>query len=268
MKDTNIGWCHDTVNFWWGCAKVSPACQHCYAELLAKLFSRGRASWGPGGLRWIRTQRALDELKKLQRLAAETGARRVFINSMSDTFEDRRDLDGPRDALFSHVGDLPDLRFLLLTKRPENVRTFVPPTWLIDWPENVWIGTTVENQECAERRIPELLKVPAKVRFLSCEPLLGELDFTRMEYFTAKLGKYPFRLPRGHRTNVLHGIHWVICGGESGAGHREMLLESARALHWQCSDARVPFFMKQDSGVRPGKQGRIPDELWVQELPA
>src|SRR5689334_14442538 len=126
MKDTNIGWCHDTVNFWWGCAKVSQACVRCYAEFLSKLFSKGKASWGPEGLRWIRTDAAIAELKKLQRPAAMTSPRRVFINSMSDTFEDRQDLDAPRLALFAMARQLPDLRFLLLTKRPENIRRMVP----------------------------------------------------------------------------------------------------------------------------------------------
>ena len=250
MKNTRIGWCHHTVNFWWGCSKVSPACEHCYAETLAKLFSRGKATWGPGGLRWVRSEAAFWEIVRLNKSARERGVReRVFINSMSDTFEDRRDLDEERKVLFSIAPKYAHLDFLLLTKRPENILRMVPSGWLKQWPENVWVGATVENQHYADLRIPELLKVPARVRFISVEPMLGALSF----------GNVPF---------LGRAIQWVICGGESGAGRRELDLYGVEMLYSDCFDGGVPFFMKQDSGPRPGLQGRIPDELWVHEVPA
>lgn len=232
MKNTNIEWCDHTVNFWWGCTKVSPACAACYAQALAKIFSRGRATWGPEGARWLRENRALDELLKLDASAEKRGVReRVFINSMSDTFEDRDDLNQARTALWLAVYGVSNLDIILLTKRPENVMKMVPAHWATDWPVHVWIGTTVENQEMADFRIPELLSIPAKVRFLSCEPLLGPVDLT-------KNAPNPFGF-------FEEDIHWVICGGESGPQARPMHPDWARSLRDQCKAAGVPFMFKQ-----------------------
>ena len=369
MKDTRIGWCHDTVNLWWGCAEVSQACVRCYARVLAMLFSRGKATWGKDGARWVRIDAALKELVSLNKIAAMTAPRRVFINSMSDTFEDREDLRPARDKFFAIVRDLPHLRLMLLTKRPENILRMVPADWLEAWPENVWVGTTVENQAMADHRIPALLEVPAKLRFLSVEPMLGGIDldgwgadaalpiempqkWSDFEWpnwvtpdqrsqverfwgdpsrrvprewnadniaqhtprFGAKMGfdsrrwvcktTDPKAIGSGrfmHAWNNMgriitdagevvgvassrgpgwmsewlgkdgkyhHVLHWIICGGESGAGFRELDLEAVGALRDQCLRNNIPFFMKQDSGLKPGKQGRIPDELWIQEVPA
>jgi protein gp37 len=251
--NTKIEWATDTVNLWWGCAKISPACLHCYAETLAKLFSRGQATWGADGLRWNRAEKAFAELDSLQRIAAHTAPRRVFINSMSDTFEDRADLERPRAAFFAFVERWPDLRLLLLTKRPENIHRMVPVRWLRDWPANVWVGATVESNE-QKSRVDWLLNVPARVRFLSVEPMLGPLDLNL----------------EGLLQDVLDGspmLHWIICGGESGPGHRELVIEHVAELREQCASAGVAFFMKQDSGSKPGQRGRIPDDLWVQEFP-
>ena len=256
MRNTNIEWCHHTVNFWWGCVKVSLACLHCYAETLAKLFSRGKASWGSNGLRWIRTVAALRELRKLDKDARKRGVvERVFINSMSDTFEDRRDLDEARDALFFFGAGLTNLQLLLLTKRPENIRRMVPPSWLEPggWPARFWIGTTVENQATANERIPILLDVPARVRFLSMEPLLGPVDLRRIELpgYQESLATYNC-LNGNYRADGMNEpagggqtVHWVIVGGESGAGARPIYPLWAADLRDQCARADVPYFFKQ-----------------------
>ena len=233
--DTVIQWAHDTVNFWWGCTKVSTGCAHCYAEAMARRLSGGRASWGPTGTRWLRLSEAASALLRLERRAVKQKMRRrVFINSMSDTFENRRDLDEARQLLFLLAGCVPHLDLLLLTKRPENVLTMAPPAWAAGkWPRNVWLGTTVENQEQAEERIPHLLPIPAPVRFLSCEPLVGPVEIA--DYIHV-LGTY--------------FVNWVIAGGESGQRARPCDLDWIRSLREQCALARTPIFIKQ-LGKRP-----------------
>lgn len=259
-KDSKIEWCHHTVNLWWGCAKVSAACAHCYAETLAKLFSQGKATWGPGGARWIRWKRALEEVEDLHAAALKRGVReRVFVNSMSDTFEDRADLDEARLAFFVEVTRFPNLDFLLLTKRPENVERMVPMSWLSgEWPANVWWGVTVENQDTADKRIPILLRSSAPVKFLSCEPLLGGVDLLGVTHLAMR----PFGCD--------DGINWVIVGGESGGGARPMHPAWARILRDQCATAGVPFFFKQwgewvdaDSGPSDDSAYANKAECWL-----
>lgn len=246
MKNTKIEWAHHTVNFWWGCAMVSLACAYCYAEAMARVFARGRATWGPDGARWLRHQRAAEELMRFDESARKRGVReRVFVNSMSDTFEDRADLNVARDLLWLVACCAPSLDLLMLTKRPENIMRMVPEEWRQQWPANVWVGTTVENQAMADARIPALLQVPAKVRFLSCEPLLGPVEFsnvTNRADCVAQLGK-----------PALAGIHWVICGGESGPKARPMHPYWARSLRNQCAAVGVPFFFKQWGEWTPGE---------------
>lgn len=242
MKNTKIEWCHHTVNFWWGCAfalltdgSVSQECIHCYAKKLAAFFSKGAATWGTDGKRWIRHVAARRELYRMDKSAHARGVReRVFINSMSDTFEDREDLKESRGFLWYVCKYVTNLDILLLTKRPQNVRAMVPAEWLRDWPAHVWIGTTVGTQAAADERIPALLTIPAAVRFLSCEPLLENVDLSS-------------RIPGGlaARDGYVPGIHWVICGGESGPKARPMHPEWARSLRDQCAAAGVPFFFKQ-----------------------
>lgn len=233
MLNTLIEWAHHTVNFWWGCAKVSPACEHCYALAMAARWKADLVKWGPLGARWIRRKAAIEA-----RVAAGKGPRkgtppRIFVNSMSDTFEDHPALDEPRALMLSLIASLPGANWLLLTKRPQNARRMVPFRWLTDWPAHVWIGTTVEDQEHAEERIPHLLDIPAAVRFLSCEPLLGPLDLTSW------IGDLLQRPPS------FGEIHWCIAGGESGPGARPMHPDWPRSLRDQCAAAGVPFFFKQ-----------------------
>jgi protein gp37 len=235
-----------TFNPWWGCTKVSPACKHCYAERLAARFNRGE--WTPTGDRAPASEATWAEPLAWNRKAQKLGVRlKVFCASMADVFEDRADLDPLRERLWRLIAATPHLDWLLLTKRPD-----VMVRWAKThpWPGNAWAGTTVESQEWADRRIPALLQVPAPVRFLSCEPLLGavalqglapgesmQTDLYR-EWLTATgPSSYPYR-ENG-------GIHWVIAGGESGPNARPSHPDWFRSLRDQCAAAGVPFHFKQ-----------------------
>jgi protein gp37 len=171
-----IEWTDHTINFWWGCLKVSPGCTNCYAETFSKRV--GRNIWGPAQTteRWRTKGPWADCLKWDQKAKAEGVRRKVFCQSMSDFFEDHPQLPAWRTEAFEIIESFEWLDVQLLTKRIENVLEMVPQRWLDNWPAHVWMGTSVENQEYADKRIPELLKIPAKVRFLSMEPLLGPVD--------------------------------------------------------------------------------------------
>lgn len=220
-KNSRIEWTDHTFNPWWGCVKVSPACKHCYAEAWAKRV--GADVWGPKVDRRFFGEAHWSEPKRWNREAEAQGRRhRVFCASMADVFEERRELDVWRAKLGNLIASTPWLDWLLLTKRPEKAQSLAP--WGTQWPHNVWLGATVENQLWANRRLPILADVPAKVRFLSCEPLLGHLDLSNW------LGYH---------------IDWVIAGGESGPRARPSDPAWFRALRDQCLAARVPFHFKQ-----------------------
>lgn len=254
------------------------------AKIFGKHLFGQPVEWGAGKPRFKRLEAARKEALKIERKAAaelENWTRavdaragdsgpmpqrpRVFVNSMSDWLDDEVPIEWLA-FLLETLAMCPHVDFQLLTKRPQNFKLRIlgaaswlrgarPETnrqWLVDWCEdssaraNLWIGTTVEDQKAADTRIPHLLQIPAKVRFLSCEPLVGPIDLAGMEYFTAKLGKYPFHLPKEHRSSVLDaGIHWVIAGGESGGHAAPMHPDWFRSLRDQCAGAGVPFFFKQ-----------------------
>ena len=224
-KDSKIEWTHHTFNPWWGCSKVSPACKHCYAETWAKRV--GSKVWGAKASRRFFTDKHWAEPLKWNKEATKDGKRRrVFCASMADVFERRKELTPWRDRLWELIEETPMLDWLILTKRPQNIAAMVP--WGDEWPENVWLGSTVENQTWAEKRLPILLSFPAKVRFLSCEPLLGNLDLSK---FVNDEG--------------LHPIDWVIAGGESGPYSRPMKPIWARNLRDQCLSSNIAFHFKQ-----------------------
>jgi protein gp37 len=150
---------------------------------------------------------------------------------MADVFERRAELNPWRERLWQVIEETTMLDWLLLTKRPQNIKTMVP--WKEAWPENVWLGTTVENQRYAELRLPHLLRHPAKVRFLSCEPLLGQIDLRA------------WIKPQQKQKQKLYGIDWIIAGGESGPGARPMLPDWARGLRDQASKHKAAFHFKQ-----------------------
>jgi protein gp37 len=166
---------------------------------------------------------------------------------MADVFEDRKDLDVWRARLWTIISETPWLDWLLLTKRPENASMMVP--WSDNWPGNVWLGTTVEDQEWANRRVPILLGLPASVRFLSCEPLLGPITISSWllkKADVANAGEKPTK-DNAHR----QGLHWVIAGGESGHGARPMHPAWLRSLRDQCVNGGIAFHFKQWGNWHP-----------------
>ena len=224
-RNSHIEWTHHTFNPWWGCKKVSPACDHCYAELWAKRM--GHRLWGIDSPRRFFSDSHWREPLKWNEEAQRSGVRqRVFCASMADVFESRRDLNEQRGRLWQLIDRTPNLDWLLLTKRPQNIGRIAP--WGSNWPTNVWLGTSVESQLLAEKRLPFLLKHPAAVRFLSCEPLLGPLD---LRGWFRREGLYP--------------INWIIVGGESGAASRPMHPDWVTGLLHHCQHFDVPFHFKQ-----------------------
>ena len=227
MKNSRIEWTTHTFNPWWGCTKVSDGCDNCYAANMAHRW--GHDVWGHDAQR-----RAMSEAHWAQPLAWNTEAKaegvrsRVFCASMADVFESRSDLVVHRQRLLNLIADTPNLDWLLLTKRPHSIKKLAPQGYR--YPANVWLGTTVENQESAYKRVKYLLEFtkPA-VRFLSCEPLLGPVNIRR------------YLEPGANGVR----IDWVIVGGESEHGARPMNPEWAESLRDQCQAAGVPFLFKQ-----------------------
>ena len=241
MPETKIEWTAapdgspgSTFNPWTGCQKVSPACDNCYAESWAK--RSGLVKWGPGEERHRTSASYWQQPLKWDRQAKRDGVRRkVFCASLADVFDNQVPVEW-RNDLWRLIHETPTLDWLLLTKRPQNIAKMLPGMhngtlgWGVGWP-NVWLGTTVEDQAEANRRIPHLLAVPAAKRFLSCEPLLGPIDFRKVPGF--------------NHIGLDLSAWWVICGGESGPNARPMHPAWARSLRDQCVAAGVPFFFKQ-----------------------
>jgi protein gp37 len=243
MKNSSIEWTHHTFNPWIGCTQVSPACDICYAMILMALRYH-RVEWGAGKPRVRTTADYWRQPLRWNRDAEQAGVReRVFCASLADVFDGEMPeiLDGWRADLWELIALTPHLDWLLLTKRPGNVLRMVP--WGDRWPKNVWIGTSVENKEWAERRLPVISRIPAVVRFVSAEPLLG--DFS--------LHDYP--------------VDWVIAGGESGNGFRELNPAHARSLRDQCQALGKRFFFKQWGGRTPKANGRELDGRTWDEIP-
>lgn len=273
-KDSGIQWTHHTFNPWWGCARVSPGCEHCYAETFAK--RTGHKVWGVQSPRRMFGDKHWNEPLAWDRAAAKAGERhRVFCASMADVFEDREELHEPRARLWRLIGDTPSLDWLLLTKRPENADRLARaaalhawdgggpdrPTWL----PNVWLGTTVEDQKRADERIPHLLDVPAKVRFLSCEPLLESVNISQgIHCDGCGYSKVDKAEQMDHHLCARPSglLDWVIIGGESGPGARPFDVSWARSLVRQCRAAGVAPFVKQ-MGSHPIWNGIAgPGEHW------
>jgi len=261
-KETGIGWTDHTFNIAWGCMKVSPGCAHCYAETFSK--RTGHDIWGPAETTARRTfgQKHWDEPLAWNRAAKKAGVRaRVFTSSMADVFEDHPTIDAEREKLWPLIRATPWLDWQVLTKRPERIATNLPNDWGYGY-DNVWLGTSIESQGYVGR-LAELLRIPARIHFLSCEPLLGPLDLLTT---LAEAAFVPDALT-GTISNRAGFLEWVIVGGESGPGHREMPLNETLDFIATMLTIGCPVFVKQDSGPKPGKQGRIPDEHYVQQFP-
>jgi protein gp37 len=230
-KNTSIEWTHHTFNPWWGCEKVSPACINCYAERWSKRL--GSELWGANvERRFFGEKHWHDPIKWNLEAKKRKSRKRVFCASMADVFEDRRDLDKWRQKLWGLIGQTPNLDWCILTKRTKNIGRMAP--WSSTWPDNVWIGTTIENQDVADKRILELVKIPAKIRFISCEPLLSLLD----------ISSWLCKNDTGDKKSK-NCINWVIAGGESGAKSRPTHPVWIKSLRDQCSRANTPFHFKQ-----------------------
>jgi protein gp37 len=266
-QNTAIAWADHTANYWIGCMKVSPACDHCYAEAWAeRAGGRYKDAWS--GRRYRTSDIKWRENMKYRLMAPPGGGRpRIFVNSLSDTFDNQVPEDW-RVAMFKDIKICVEGDYLLLTKRPQNILKMLPPDWGEGYP-NVWIGATVENQTEAMRRIPQLLAVPAAKRFLSCEPLLGEVDLTKVwaTLPSACTSEGMSLLNTLQPSDEGRRIDWVICGGESGSMYRDMNPAWARSLRDQCAAAGVPFFMKQMTGGSQRSMRPIPDDLMVRQVP-
>lgn len=295
-ENSNIEWTDSTFNPWIGCTKISTAatggggCDNCYAAAQDKFRGWTPEGWGGPRKRTSAATWNQPVLWNKQRFVAcaQCGyrcelrdfragpheftmcprctcsdycdaRRRVFCASLADVF-DNQVPDEWRHDLFRLILDTPHLDWLLLTKRISNVPKLLDAEM---WEHlgNVWLGATVVNQEEADRDIPKLLAVPARVRFLSMEPLLAPVDLTH-----CRNGDRHFDALGSHG---LGGIHWVIAGGESGPGARPAHPDWFRSLRDQCAAAGVPFFMKQMGGARDkrGALEDLPPEIRVREFP-
>ena len=272
-ENTSIEWADHTFNPWEGCQKVGPGCDNCYAEARNARFGGGQAiNWGPDAPR--RRTSAANWRKPLQWNAqAEREGRRyrVFCASLADVFDNQVPAEWRAD-LFKLIADTSHLDWLLLTKRIGNVARMIPFGWQdFGMPPHIWLGATVVNQEEADRDIPKLLAVPARVRFLSIEPMLSAIDLDCLD-----VGESTLDALRGHTEHREFNeriecgrIDWVIAGGESGPKARPAHPDWFRSLEMQCRAAGAPFFMKQMGGTRDkrGALEDLPDDLRVREFP-
>jgi protein gp37 len=231
--NSNIEWTERTWNPVTGCIKISQGCKHCYAERMAKrLKAMGSARYSRAFTPTLHAD--LIDLPRRWR-----SPRLVFVNSMSDLFQE----DVPAhfiEAVFDTMAATPQHTYQVLTKRSDRLRALAPT---LPWPANVWMGVSVEDARVVHR-VDDLAAVAAKVRFLSCEPLIGPL------------GALP-----------LAAIDWLIVGGESGPGARPMQRAWVESLRQQCRSAGVPFFFKQWGGVRKDLTGRKLDGRTYDEMP-
>ncbi len=230
---SKIEWTEATWNPVTGCTKISQGCKNCYAERMAKRLHAMAVDRYRNGFA-VTLQEDLVDLPRRW-----TKPRIVFVNSMSDLFHEAVPFDFIR-RVFETMTSCPRHTFQVLTKRS---RRLLELSSRLPWPENLWMGVSVENRN-AVHRMRDLRQVPARVRFLSCEPLIGPT------------GRIPLR-----------GIHWVIVGGESGPGARPMKSGWAQSILEQCNRRGIPFFFKQWGGVRKKRNGRHLNGRTYDELP-
>jgi protein gp37 len=231
MSRTSIEWTEATWNPVTGCSKASPGCLNCYAERMAKrLQAMGQPNYRDGFA--VRTHEHMLRLP-----CSWSKPRMVFVNSMGDLFHEQVEVEFI-ERVFDVMRETPRHTYQLLTKRADRLADVAPQ---LDWPDNVWIGVTVEDNERLTR-VERLREVPATVRFLSIEPLLGPLPDLD-----------------------LSGVDWAIVGGESGPGARRLDPEWVIAIRDKCIDSEVPFFFKQWGGVRKKAAGReLENRTWSQ----
>lgn len=250
VENSKIEWTDHTFNPWIGCTKVSPGCDHCYAETFANRF--GKVKWGAGETRMQTSESNWLQPYKWNTEALRLGVRkRVFCASLADVF-DNEVPDEWRNDLWFLIESTPGLDWLLLTKRIGNAKKMLPNRAAIM--DNIWLGASIVNQEEADRDIPKLLELPVRIRFLSMEPLLGPVRLFETSEGVLRgpavivdggvTVSTPDNAPEGYDASY-SGINWVIVGGESGRDARPMHPEWVRSLKDQCIISGVPFFFKQ-----------------------
>ncbi|MGV3605231.1 MAG: DUF5131 family protein [Planctomycetaceae bacterium] len=319
-ENSKIEWTDHTFNPWIGCTKVAEGCKHCYAEALAKRTAS--AQWGPEGTRVVTSDANWKQPLKWNREAEQAGVRaKVFCASMADVFEDwqgavshykgdplwihqetsewvelrdsfpkigfrKLTLDDVRRRLFKLIDQTPNLDWLLLTKRPENIGRMWPKYELGRWDsagrelptqhnrKNVWLGTSIAHQWDVYRNLPFIMNCRAltPVLFLSMEPLLEAVTLTDLRFgdqqFNALSGDIITVFRDGSSTfKRRHHIDWVIVGGESGQQARPMSTEAVTKLQEECAAYRVPFFFKQWGGKDKKAAGRELDGKTYSEFP-
>lgn len=298
-ETTTIGWCHATKNKVIGCTKVSEGCRLCYAETMDRqrysktLDGASKESpishWGPGAPRHVCADFDRDLRRWNAKPPAEWGLKpgergRVFVNSMSDWLDEEWPIEVLAEFLQT-VHACPNLDLLASTKRPENFilrlqlangwlaangdldhfescPRMQTAFWIAEWlkgnaPRNFWFLTTVENQKAADERLPHVLKVPAVIRGLSLEPLVGSIDFG---LWFSKFGRLDDDFKEAEAP--IQKIHWIIVGGESGRGFKEMDIAEFHSVCDQATASEIPLFVKQDSGLKSSQQGRIINAWW------
>jgi protein gp37 len=289
MQETNIGWTDFSVNLLkylnalgkvvWACVHASEGCRFCYSEALAKRWGRGEAFTAENMklLTPFFDTKEADQVLRSKKIAGK----KVFVDDMTDLFGEWV----PNEIIDQHFAIFamrPDVTFQVLTKRAGRMREFLSrigngsyhlfdvakefrPEWehkqaFFPFPlKNVHVGVSVEDQKHADQRIGDLVKTPAAVRWVSIEPLLANVSLRWAAW-------EPFKTLPGSLNNEYDGLrrlNGIVIGGESGAGHREMPLEAALTLARTAHEAGIAVYVKQDSGPRPGMQGRIPDDVWA-----
>ena len=276
-ESTKIQWCDHSASPWHGCSKVHAGCDHCYAERQSWRNPSTLGVWGEDGVR-VKSASFIGNLRRWQKQAAKAGTTVSVFPSICDPFEDRPELVPWREEMFAVIDECPNVRLLLLTKRPENVRRMW--TWHkvaghvsqnagdgyhYDYRSNVWIGTSISDQPTADKYVPELLNCRdlTPVLFVSCEPLLGPIDLEAADALPC--GAVDCHLGADHERRVCgcsFGVDWVIVGGESGQKSRPCEVRWVRDIVRQCAAASVPCFVKQ-LGSRPL---RHIDEMHVKQI--
>jgi len=263
---TKIEWTDKTWNPIVGCSKVSPACDHCYAErMAARLAQNPHApaayqSVVQPGRPWTWNGKTSMVESSLETPLHWRKPCRVFVGSMTDLFHPSTPFEWI-DKIIDIMSQTPHITYQILTKRPERMHDYIAHNmWLTNAPmEHVWFGVTVENQDQADKRIPVLLDTPAAVRFVSIEPMLGPVDLA--SYF------YQDNVYCGDDTSGFldyqEGLDWVIVGGETGPGARPMRIQWVLDLQSQCKDSGVPFFFKKWGSAwgKSANNGHISGEL-------
>ena len=232
---TKIAWADSSWNPWIGCSHAGSGCDHCYAEAQNKFRKWNGGTWGNTAPRQVTSDIYWGHpvswnSKALAGRCGKDGKHwLVFAGDMCDIFDHLGNND-VRARMWELIRETPYLTWMILTKRPQNIPTFLPADWGNGY-HNVWLGASVENRKNGYPRIDALRTVPATLRFVSCEPLLEDISDVD-----------------------LTGIHWAIVGGESGAQARPFDLDWARAIKLQCREFSVRYYLKQ-LGSRPIQNG-------------